>query len=850
MTSITNKIWNALPYPTDRAGQLTFWALLLATPLMIIFPIRTDNISFILLAFIPTFYFFVNAFWVRQPIPLSYLDLFWGAFVLMGFLSFFWANDGALVWYRGFGWTAYFLWMLMIRTMAVDAYNRQLLLKWLNLVFIYSLLFVFIILAVNKFDTHIPYPADVGEFWLKYFGNNGNVTALHLVLLFPFFLLTERAFTGFKYTRLVTILLLMPILYLSSARGAVIGLLFILIFFLLDTLPRKLIKNLMIVLATAVLFFSITLGLGIFRLEEIPVFGDLGYLGDLKRLQLMKLSWLLFLEYPLEGVGLGNWITEVLRFDTEGSVLGDFYFAAISRPSSHNLYTELLAELGIAGITLLFIPFIILLRKVFFDTNRLSSLHKAALISIGVYLIVISVNRIATFYPLFFSKVQLIAFYGLGILTSYHGNLKKLKLSPLLGLISLLSLIWFLDAKVKHDRFLAIDKLVWDKPADAITQFSQLYSPTFYSTYGVERFIPFRLAQLHHYQGNIEAASDWYQKAVSKWPYDERLLMSYARFLLRCTDDITEVEKIVNRLASMHTTYYFIPPLQAELALKKGDLKKCRDLLAMPRGYGLDFYSSKFVSILLLKKDYLKEIIALSAATEAKLDSVLKKEDFIELDRRILVHDDEIQRLNQDTVRKRGKEVSSFLSHKSKQVTNILYQTLNPYQHTIFLKDRNFRTYQRKLTNLHKTYAFTSTQKDTLLNLIANIDSHKADTNLRLKDKKYNKAEKAEFKQKLDSLNRAWETSFSTILDATQLEKYQKTKIKQQTQGRVNQFRNKTKLSKDSLVTFQNLLIDKTYLQTYQDSIFQQKIDDLEKEIQLFLNDTQYQSYQELFNVN
>jgi len=823
-----------LTIPKIKEIQVEVVVMIMASIIMVIFPIRTDNISFILLALINAIYFFFKIK-PKYRLSISHLDIFWGAFIILGLISFFWANDGALIWMRSFGWIVYFIWMLLIRSIMGASENEEMMKKWLIGLFMVSFLFVVSVFAFHKFDSHIPF------FWENYFGNNQNTTTLHLALLLPYFLFTISD-SRFKYIKLFVILMFAFILFLTTALGSTIAFSIVISSYLLDFLSKRMLKRIVGAITLAVFLVLLFNILEVFELLDISIFEAFV---DNKRLQLMKVSWLLFLDNSYFGVGLGNWITEVLSFKSSGILLGDFNYGGLSRPSSHNLYTEILAELGISGFLLFVTPFIFILSKGIYQYYQLSPMRRAALISIIVYLAVLFVNRIANFYPFFFSKVQLVAFCSIGIFLAGDQQFKRVNLNVLLSVLSVICLLWFVRTKINDDKYRNVEKIIWDAPETAIDKLTDLYDPIFQTTHGVDRSIPFRIAQLYNFQGNIQEADKWYKIAISKWPYEERFLMHYTRFLLRYNLDIDIAKKNVDKLLSMHAIYYDFNPIEGELALAMGQYEKCRDFLnKRDKSEFYNFYNSNLVELKLYTSSYMDALVQLTNDQETAIAKIFNQEQEWQLDRMLLVYEDEIQRVNHDAVSNRRKEIQNFLAQKNKQ----FFQILTPEQYVLFLKDKNTLKYKTLLKPLIDAYGLTDAQQTEVFQFIANIESQKEDLTLRIRSDQYDNEEKSRFRKRLTDLSSKWDASFSSVLNVTQFDQYQKTKIKKTTIGKINQFNTTAKLSTDSLASVHNLIIEKIYLGALKDSTNQQKITNLEKEIQEYLNEVQYRTYQELFS--
>jgi len=246
-----------------KEGNIDISMLLIASLIMIIFPIRTDNLSFILLTLICLCFFSYNTYSKRHPILISALDISWVAFIGMGLLSFLWANDGALIWMRSFGWITYFTWMIMIRLIIKIPENKDTVHNWLIGLFILSLLFVFGIIAFHKFEVTIPF------FWENFYGNNENVTMLHLTLLLPYFLYCTNK-SWFKYLIFLVVLMFSLMLHLTTARGATIGFLIVMSLYFVDTIPIKLLKRIGYVCTSIIALVLISFLLDFLNFKDIP----------------------------------------------------------------------------------------------------------------------------------------------------------------------------------------------------------------------------------------------------------------------------------------------------------------------------------------------------------------------------------------------------------------------------------------------------------------------------------------------------------------------------------------------------------------------------------------------------
>ncbi|MCK4234466.1 O-antigen ligase family protein [candidate division WOR-3 bacterium] len=168
-------------------------------------------------------------------------------------------------------------------------------------------------------------------------GNDANYFALLLVTTLPLSLSLFRI-TRFKLLKIL--LLIISFAYIFSifftlSRGGLIGLSFVLIFFLFKFRTNK---KIFILLLFVILFLSFFIPLNVkMRIQTLIHFqGDASII---QRIELIKGGLRVFAESPLVGVGLGGFINHVARYVTMPMV-------------AHNTYLQVAAELGLIGFSL------------------------------------------------------------------------------------------------------------------------------------------------------------------------------------------------------------------------------------------------------------------------------------------------------------------------------------------------------------------------------------------------------------------------------------------------------------------------------------------------------------------
>ena len=120
--------------------------------------------------------------------------------------------------------------------------------------------------------------------------------------------------------------------------------------------------------------------------QNLPIIREFKGANELDRWYMTRNSIRLFFEHPITGIGLGNWVLEAYKYGVKE--FSDFNNPTrFIRYGNHNLYSQILAELGLIG----FISFIVgvgtLVVKASSKLYLLSALQKASLCSLLVYLI-------------------------------------------------------------------------------------------------------------------------------------------------------------------------------------------------------------------------------------------------------------------------------------------------------------------------------------------------------------------------------------------------------------------------------------------------------------------------------
>ena len=218
-------------------------------------------------------------------------------------------------------------------------------------------------------------------------GTIGNTSFLASYLLFNVFfaiaLLVEHKFSGLGIFAIVSLLIMIPILLTSTARGAIVsffGGLFLLFIGLLFFSGKKKLKIIAIIIPL------ILIGLGMFLFFYFPTVRNfvISSLNDMKaRYIVWEMAWTGVLEKPILGWGLENFNVVFGKYFNPKLFLAE-YGGEVWFDRAHNIILDTLINSGIVGLisylSVFCISIFLLLKKCFVENKE----------RIGVNLVIIS----------------------------------------------------------------------------------------------------------------------------------------------------------------------------------------------------------------------------------------------------------------------------------------------------------------------------------------------------------------------------------------------------------------------------------------------------------------------------
>lgn len=521
-----------------------------------------NNWHFILMSFVPVLCFsYMLIGKDKLLIGAVRSDIGWFVFLGLGFLSYFWSTNGAMVWYPAFGWLSLIFWMLLMRSISL----RQ---RFMSIMPLLFCIFFMLVMFQHIVALFFSVPTDAN--WYFLFGKNANYTSSFLVGFYPYLLFFPSENRIFKIVRLVLSVFVLLILYVTAAWWAWLALFFVGLFYLGDVLHKThFIKLVLGVLVAAIIVVGYSVKQGAFI--DAPVLADIDTLSQTFRAYLFKISLMAFTDAPFFGVGLGNWHLNVYKYDLTNAPTFNNVFEFV-RYRSHNLFTGHLVELGIVGLLAFLYPILAAMKRGWRYYGQLSMFQKGAFASLLAYLITSIFYCDVNFHEYHFSIIQLLAFCAIGILTNnttgYYSTNKYIR--GLFFILAVCSFGWFVYAQENFKNYESAQMTIRrNEPIQAIQQLESIYHPIFKTNHDYQTSITLDLAKLYEEVKLYDLAETYFQKAFKQAPYDGNVLINYARFLTSVKKDYTNAKSLVQRIHEIQGNNKEVKLLLAEIAMRE-----------------------------------------------------------------------------------------------------------------------------------------------------------------------------------------------------------------------------------------------------------------------------------------
>jgi len=284
----------------------------------------------------------------KETLPFNLFDIAFLSFIILNFISWFWASQPALIWSKSFAYLQLYLIFKSIQILNSEIFIKRYFEYALILICISNCLIILycFVTVMNKADGFYLMYNDL-PIVLENIKGNGNYISSLLIMLLPFLIISN------KKSLLLSILMAIQIgiILLFNSRGSAIAL-FALGIYLLHIYSskiqiRKLLKSLVIlVLVVLPMFYFI--GDKSKYFDKYSIESPFEEQVNNERLKLWAISLKLAKQKPILGVGSGNWATDHLKF---GSTNINRSFNSVQKYNhAHNVFIETISELGLLGI--------------------------------------------------------------------------------------------------------------------------------------------------------------------------------------------------------------------------------------------------------------------------------------------------------------------------------------------------------------------------------------------------------------------------------------------------------------------------------------------------------------------
>jgi O-antigen ligase len=542
-----------LPFPEFSQWRFFLMALTILSGAITILPIQPYNIR------------------------VTPLDLILGIFILLQFLSAFWAMHPSLVWRKAMYWLLLLLLYLLARNVKLKEFDLHwcaivfVLLNVLNYLFLIGVYYQFV--AAKGAGGRLAH-SDIDQL-MRYFTTNGNYIGSLMVILFPFYfkLLEKEVFNRFFLYALMIVHTVL--LFSFNSKAVLIALCLSTIYILWPKKDKAFSRKGLVVFAIALVVSLAT----IFLMVEKPAHflytlgpGQTitGKTSD-ERVAIWQQSVQLYADNPLLGVGAGNWPIEFFKYGVSHFRHSfdsfSFYLHA------HNLFLEILGELGsLGGVFLLFIfiyPFWLLYK--FSGDKTLQNIIPYLI----CYLIVSSFYGVAYGSLDNFHPAQFLWVFVLGLIPSSlqpsFGEFSSHKLpEKFLVWTGTVCLLWAIFVLKKETSLNKSRKFVQEQRYDlALSNYLDIYHPRLFRYYNGSPLMT-KIGLLHWNLGERELAVQSLNQSVSDSPYNPVGWIHLAN-MSNAMGDISTAKIAYQTVSSLNNTYFPAQIALAQIALREKD---------------------------------------------------------------------------------------------------------------------------------------------------------------------------------------------------------------------------------------------------------------------------------------
>lgn len=470
------------------------------------------------------------------PIHLDLVGVFLLVYLVFSALSLTWATNSSFVLTHLFIQLLMILWYLFFKRIYEHRFAKLL------MPYMFSMFFL-IVLVYNLYAMFLDTSYD--SQWNQILGQNANYTHALLIVLFPFFLYQSRNKFLLLFLKVLVLVITAIFLIKLKAFGCILGFVTLAIVYFVSELDRLKLRRPTFWSSIVILFSFFLLFIILLPYKEVTIEFESRFALIQSSIELWKIN-------PLIGCGLGNWSLDISQFGLiipfGGNDLSEF-----ARYHAHNHFFKLLAEQGLVGLALYYVPILCVLFLSLKNFANISDFEKSSFLSFAIYLFLSQFYVVTYSHEYFFSFIQLVSFCSLGILSSVLLNKfigRTIQVNTLVLLfLSFLTSCWFVAQKVKFDFYKKGEMhYVKGEYAEAINFWEKLYIPFISTHHNFKTPILHKIGKAYEELDQIDFAVHSYEKATLNDPYLQSLLYDYCLMLYKNNLNKGKALMLVDRL--------------------------------------------------------------------------------------------------------------------------------------------------------------------------------------------------------------------------------------------------------------------------------------------------------------
>lgn len=304
-----------------------------------------------------------------------------------------------------------------------------------------------LVLIITAYDFYI-FKTNINNVFQPSIFGHKNLLSSFLFLCLPFVIDYTQCRCGkTKYIPLLVVTVLFVSLFLLKTRSVLLAVFIATSVYILLSWSfswRSKTRKIVFSILTAVILFGAGFGMKYVNKVDHLIGSNNSTASFSERLALWDKTTGLIKEYPIFGVGTGNWQYHYAKFSVNDIEKARFYNTFFKRP--HNDYLWVLSENGIIGFVLVFAIFVLLfwfgLRHVFLEKDKKKLLYFSAFIGLMV-ISFFSFPKERMMHIFLTAAIMAIMIKDVPFFANREVNLKRIWLIPVIAILLLNLLIGF-----------------------------------------------------------------------------------------------------------------------------------------------------------------------------------------------------------------------------------------------------------------------------------------------------------------------------------------------------------------------------------------------------------------------